>query len=39
MSASGAAGAGSTWIYSRAAAHYLVVITNCAWTIKVTGSR
>jgi hypothetical protein len=38
-SASGPAGGGSTWIYSRAAAHYLVVITNCAWTIKVTGSR
>ncbi|HEX5290743.1 MAG TPA: hypothetical protein VFX25_17920 [Streptosporangiaceae bacterium] len=39
VSAFGPAGAGSTWIYSRAAAHYLVVITNCAWTIKVTGSR
>jgi hypothetical protein len=39
VSASGAAGAGSTWTYSRAAAHYLVVLTNCAWRIQVTGSR
>lgn len=39
VSASGAAGAGSTWTYSQAARHYLVVITNCAWTIRVTGNR
>jgi hypothetical protein len=39
VSASGAAGAGSTWTYSQAAAHYLVVITNCAWMIRVTGNR
>jgi hypothetical protein len=39
VSASGAAGAGSTWTYAQAAGHYLVVITNCAWTIRVTGSR
>jgi hypothetical protein len=39
VSASGGAGAGSTWTYSQAAAHYLVVITNCAWTIQVTGNR
>jgi hypothetical protein len=39
VSESGAAGAGSTWAYSQAAAHYLVVITNCAWTIRVTGNR
>jgi hypothetical protein len=39
VSASGAAGGGSTWIYAQAAAHYLVVITNCSWTIRVTGNR
>jgi hypothetical protein len=39
VSASGAAGAGSTWTYSQAPAHYLVVITNCTWTIQVTGNR
>ena len=39
VSASGAAGGGSTWTYSQAAAHYLVVITNCTWTIRVTGRR
>ena len=39
VSASGMAGAGSTWTYSPAAVHYLVVITNCSWTIRVTGSR
>jgi hypothetical protein len=39
VSASGAAGAGSTWTYAQAAAHYLVVITNCTWTIQVTGNR
>jgi hypothetical protein len=39
VSASGMAGGGSTWTYSQAAAHYLVVITNCSWTIQVTGRR
>jgi hypothetical protein len=39
VSAAGAAGAGSTWTYSQAAAHYLVVITNCAWTIQVIANR
>jgi hypothetical protein len=39
VSASGIAGMGSTWTYSRAATHYLVVSTNCSWTIRVTGSR
>ena len=39
VSAAGAAGGGSTWIYAQAAAHELVVITNCTWTIRVTGNR
>jgi hypothetical protein len=39
VSASGAAGAGSTWAYSQAAGHYLVVISNCTWTIRVTSGR
>jgi hypothetical protein len=39
VSATGRAGSGSTSAYARAAAHYLVVIANCAWTIQVTGSR
>jgi hypothetical protein len=39
VAASGAAGQGSTWSYTRAAAHYLVVIANCGWTIRVSGSR
>jgi hypothetical protein len=39
VSATGRAGAGSTSAYARAAAHYLVVIANCTWTIRVTGSR
>lgn len=39
VSASGAAGSGRTSTYSRASAHYLVVITDCTWTIQVTGPR
>ena len=39
VSAAGGAGGGSTWIYAEAAAHDLVVITNCSWTIRVTGNR
>jgi hypothetical protein len=39
VTATGPAGTGSTWTYAHAAAHYLVVITNCTWTIRVTGSR
>ena len=39
VSAAGAAGAGSTWTYAQAATHYLVVITNCTWTIRATGDR
>ena len=35
----GAAGHGSTWTYSSVGTHYLVVITNCAWAIEVTGRR
>ena len=39
VSASGTAGTGSTWTYSQAAIHYLVVSSNCAWTIRVAGNR
>jgi hypothetical protein len=39
VDAAGAAGHGSTWTYSDASAHYLVVITNCDWTVKVTGDQ
>jgi hypothetical protein len=39
VSADGAAGAGSTWTYATTAAHYLVVLANCTWTIQVTGRR
>lgn len=39
VTASGSAGAGRTWTYSQAPAHYLVVITDCTWTIQVTGRR
>jgi len=35
----GAAGHGSTWTYSSVGTHYLVVLTNCAWAIEVTGRR
>jgi len=39
VSADGAAGAGSSWTYSPGAAHYLVVLASCSWTIQVTGRR
>jgi hypothetical protein len=39
VDAAGAAGAGTTWTYSDASAHYLVVITNCRWTARVIGHR
>lgn len=37
VAASGTAGHGSTWTYSDGASHYLVVITNCGWTVKVAA--
>jgi hypothetical protein len=39
VDAAGPAGYGSTWTYSAAGTHYLVVITNCGWTIRVAGHR
>lgn len=39
VAASGTAGQGSTWTYATTAAHYLVVIADCGWTIRVTGTR
>ena len=39
VDAAGAAGQGSAWTYSGAGSHYLVVLTNCAWTIDVAGRR
>jgi hypothetical protein len=39
VAASGTAGQGSTWTYTTTAAHYLVVIADCGWTIRVTGIR
>jgi hypothetical protein len=39
VDATGAEGQGSTWAYSDAGRHYLVVITNCTWTAKVLGRR
>jgi hypothetical protein len=39
VDAAGAAGQGSAWTYSDTDTHYLVVLTNCAWTIDVTGHR
>ena len=37
--ADGPAGAGGSWTYSAAAAHYLVVLASCTWRIQVTGHR
>jgi hypothetical protein len=39
VSAAGRAARGSTWTYSTASTHYLVVTTGCAWTIEVAGHR
>jgi hypothetical protein len=39
VAAAGAAGSGSTSTYSTSASHYLVVLANCAWTVRVVGSR
>jgi hypothetical protein len=39
VDAAGAEGEGSTWAYSDAGTHYLVVTTNCDWTAKVLGRR
>jgi hypothetical protein len=39
VTAAGAAGSGSTWAWAPSAAHYLVVVANCAWVIQVTGAR
>jgi hypothetical protein len=39
VSADGAAGAGRTWTYAPTAAHYLVVLADCPWTIQVTGRQ
>jgi hypothetical protein len=39
VSAAGRAARGSTWTYSTASTHYLVVTTGCAWTIEVVGHR
>jgi hypothetical protein len=39
VDAAGAEGQGSTWAYSDAGTHYLVVTTNCAWTAKVLAHR
>lgn len=37
VSAAGDAARGSTWTYSAASQHYLVVTSGCSWTIQVTG--
>jgi hypothetical protein len=37
VDAAGAEGQGTTWAYSDAGTHYLVVTTNCAWTARVLG--
>jgi hypothetical protein len=39
VSADGASGAGSSWTYSPEAAHYLVVLADCSWKIRVTGRK
>jgi hypothetical protein len=39
VAAMGAAGHGSTWSYSDTAAHYLVVLTSCAWSVEVVAHR
>jgi hypothetical protein len=37
VDAAGATGHGSAWTYSDVSAHYLVVITNCGWTVQLIG--
>jgi hypothetical protein len=39
VTAAGPAGHGSTWTYSAARRHFLVVTANCAWSVRVTGDR
>jgi hypothetical protein len=39
VDAAGAEAQGSTWAYSDAGSHYLVVVSSCAWTAKVLGRR
>jgi hypothetical protein len=38
VSAAGATGHGSAWTYSDDRRHYLLVVTGCAWTVRVIAA-